>query len=120
MNRSLLVAGSGLGGLAVMAGAFGAHALAEHLDSRSLEIWDLASRYQLVHAVLIVGLGLAGLKGGGRPAGWLFIGGVVIFSGSLYVLALSGIKWLGAITPIGGLSLIAGWATLFVTALRSR
>lgn len=120
MTRSHLILGSLLGGLAVVAGAFGAHALADHLDERAMAIWDLASRYQLVHAVVIVMLGFAAPRKGWTVAGWLFVTGVVVFSGSLYLLAVTHIRWLGAITPIGGVSLIAGWATIFIAALRSR
>lgn len=107
-----------MGFIGVGAGAFGAHALSERLSPRMLEIWKTAAQYQLVHAVALVALG-AWLTSGGpgagfvatlaQTAGWAFALGVVVFSGSLYLLALTEIRWLGAITPIGGVGFLLGW-----------
>jgi uncharacterized membrane protein YgdD (TMEM256/DUF423 family) len=100
-------------GLAVAAGAFGAHALKAALPPDALAIWETAARYQTYHALALVALAALG---GDRPpralrvAGWLFVAGTVLFSGSLYALAWSGMRALGAITPLGGAAFIAGWA----------
>jgi uncharacterized membrane protein YgdD (TMEM256/DUF423 family) len=107
--------------IGVAAGAFGAHALKERLAPDLLEVWRTAALYQLVHAL---GMILAGLAATQRPtgsiaaAGWALLLGTVLFSGSLYVLALSGVRWLGAITPFGGLAFLAGWALLAWGSLR--
>lgn len=109
-----LVAGI-LGALAVAAGAFGAHALRERLDAASLATFETGARYQLLHALAAVGAALRAAAGGGsaaRRAGWLFVAGSVVFAGTLYGLALGGPRWLGAITPLGGLALISGWLAL--------
>jgi uncharacterized membrane protein YgdD (TMEM256/DUF423 family) len=106
-----------LGFLGVALGAFGAHALRDRLAPAALQIWNTAVLYHLLHAVALLSLGLYARASGAdvrTPAG-LFIAGILIFSGSLYALALSGIKPLGAITPVGGLCLLAGWAWLAVT-----
>ncbi len=110
--------GALMGGLAVAAGAFGAHALRERLDARSLEIFETAVRYQMYHAfALLVAAWM--ISTGARQAGtaaWLFTGGVLVFSGSLYLLVLTGTRWLGAITPIGGVLMIGGWLMLALAA----
>jgi uncharacterized membrane protein YgdD (TMEM256/DUF423 family) len=112
--------GAILGGLAVAAGAFGAHGLRERLDARSLEVFETAAKYQMYHAPALLAVGLLALTGRGGTslnlAGWSFLVGVLIFSGTLYALAFTGIRWLGAITPIGGLALIVGWFALAVAA----
>jgi uncharacterized membrane protein YgdD (TMEM256/DUF423 family) len=105
-------AGAALGFLGVALGAFGAHALKTRLSPEALQIWNTAVLYHLVHALALFALGLY-LKSAGadlKTAGWLFLAGVAVFSGSLYALALTGIKPLGAITPIGGLCFLAAWA----------
>ena len=127
--RALLVAGCVAGGLAVVLGAFGAHALKGRLPESALQTFETGVRYQMFHALalLLVAL-LADRLGGTWPlaAGWLFIAGVVLFSGSLYLLSartLLGIeswRWLGPITPLGGLCFIAGWAALVLAVFRSR
>ena len=109
------------GGLSVAAGAFGAHALREKVSERMLEIFDTGARYQMYHALALLLVAILISRVETPPttlfiSGWLFIIGVTIFSGSLYVLSLTGIKSLGVITPLGGLSLMAGWAALAVTA----
>ena len=108
-----LLFGAVSGGLAVVFGAFGAHALAERLTDEQLSWWDTGVRYQAWHALALLAVGVLGRMGVGTgPSGWLFAGGTLIFSGTLYAMALGGPRWFGAITPIGGLLLIAGWATL--------
>ena len=108
--------GSLLGGLAVAAGAFGAHLLEKQLDTRSLQVFETAARYQMFHALAIGLVGVLGMVGGStrplRVAGWAFLVGTVLFSGSLYALALTGITKLGAITPIGGVGFLVGWTAL--------
>ena len=117
MNKGLLAAGAIDAGLAVAAGAFGAHALRERLEPRALEIFETAARYQMYHALAIVLCAVLATSGA-RTAGWIFQAGIVIFSGSLYLLAATDVKVLGAITPLGGLAFLVGWAWLAVTALR--
>lgn len=127
MTRIFLAIAALLGGLAVAAGAFASHALKEKLTDRALEIFETGARYQMYHALalLLVALlcnsGLQTLPYEAPPptlvtAGIAFIVGVVIFSGSLYALSLSGIKWLGAITPLGGAAFLVGWGCLAVAA----
>ena len=123
MSRFLLTAAGLLGGAAVAAGAFGAHGLKSLLDARGQAAnWETASRYALAHALA---LAIVGVWSQVRPAallgaaGWCLLAGTMIFSGCLFVLALSGMKWLGAIVPIGGGLLIAGWALLAVAGWRA-
>ncbi|HEY5792380.1 MAG TPA: DUF423 domain-containing protein, partial [Chthoniobacterales bacterium] len=100
-----------LGFLGVGLGAFGAHKLKPHLQELgTLAAWETAVLYHLIHAVAI--LAFAALKLASPLTGWCWLIGTIIFSGSLYVLALTGIKWLGAITPIGGVLFLAGWLLL--------
>jgi uncharacterized membrane protein YgdD (TMEM256/DUF423 family) len=117
MTRIFLSLAAILAGLSVAAGAFGSHALREKISDRSLEIFEVGTRYQMYHALalLVVGLLLSRIES--PPAtmiasGWLFIIGIVIFSGSLYALSLSGVKFLGAIAPLGGAAFLAGWGAL--------
>ena len=108
-------------GLAVAIGAFGAHGLQGRLDSYSMTIYERAVFYHFVHALGILIVSLMPLSRAGIA--WtcgLLLAGVILFSGSLYALALTGHRVLGAITPFGGVSFIAGWVVLAVTALRSR
>jgi uncharacterized membrane protein YgdD (TMEM256/DUF423 family) len=122
MSRLFLVLGSVSGALAVAAGAFGAHALRGRLDPRALEIYEVAARYQIYHALALLVVAIAAARWpGGEPlaAGWLFVAGTVVFSGSLYALSLGAPRWLGAVTPVGGLALIAGWLVLAVAAWRT-
>jgi uncharacterized membrane protein YgdD (TMEM256/DUF423 family) len=115
MAQTWIVTGSLLAAVAVAAGAFGAHGLREQLSARSLEIWHTAAFYHQVHAVALLVVALLVERAATRRlevAGWLFFGGVVVFSGSLYALALSGVSWLGAITPLGGVALIGGWLVI--------
>lgn len=120
--RSPLIALGALNAaIAVAAGAFAAHGLRGRLDARALEVFETAARYQIYHAFAIVLAGMLAASGatrGAQAAGWMFQAGIVLFSGSLYVLALTGEKALGAVTPLGGLALLAGWLWLGWTAWR--
>jgi uncharacterized membrane protein YgdD (TMEM256/DUF423 family) len=112
--RLFIVAGCVAALLAVAAGAFGAHALKTHLAPDMLAVYKTGVEYQYYHAfgLILVGLAQLHLPASAylRAAGWLMLAGIVLFSGSLYLLALSGATWLGAVTPLGGLSFIAAWA----------
>lgn len=103
-----------LGFLGVALGAFGAHALKAILTANArMDDWRTATLYHLVHAAVLVAISLG--ERVPRVAWWLFTGGIVIFSGTLYALSITNIKWLGAITPIGGLALLGGWVALAFT-----
>lgn len=122
-QRSILLTGAALGGLAVAIGAFGAHALKAKLaETGYADTYELAVRYQFYHALALL---LTGLLMQNVPskafayAGLLFLLGVIFFSGSLFVLSLSGLKVLGAVTPIGGLCFIAGWCLLLAGILKN-
>ena len=107
--------------IAIAAGAFAAHGLREKLDARALEVFETGARYHMYHAFALVLVGVIAATSaarGSQTAGWLFQIGIVLFSGSLYALALTGTKGLGAITPIGGLAFLAGWLWLAWTAWR--
>ena len=114
MRNPLVAAGAINAALAVAAGAFAAHALRDRLDDKALAVFETGARYQIYHALAMV---LAGVLAARGP-GWTFQIGIVMFSGSLYVLALTDVKLLGAITPFGGLAFLAAWIWLAVTALR--
>ncbi len=111
-----------LGALGVCAGAFAAHGLKAVLEPDMLAIWETGARYQLIHALALLGLASLGTRTGtaGRLAGFAFCFGILIFSGSLYALAVTGLRWLGAITPLGGLLLIFGWLLLAWEGWRAR
>ncbi len=115
MDRTFTAVAALFGFLGVALGAFGAHALRASLDPRDLEIFETAVRYQLVHAVALLGVAWAWTRWPGTAtvtAGWLFVAGILIFSGSLYALVLTGQRWMGAITPVGGVAFLAGWLAL--------
>ncbi|NJR66279.1 MAG: DUF423 domain-containing protein [Leptolyngbyaceae cyanobacterium CRU_2_3] len=119
--RVLLFIAAILGGTSVAAGAFASHALKEKLPERSLEIFETAARYQMYHALalLLVVLLLSRAEAAASlltATGIAFIVGVILFSGSLYALSLSGIKILGAVTPLGGLAFLVGWGCLAIAA----
>ena len=106
-------------GLGVAAGAFGAHALRARLEPRLLEVFETAVRYQMYHALALLAVAWVASRVPGSmstAAGWLFVAGTVIFSGSLYAMVFTGIRALGAITPIGGVCFIAGWVCLALAA----
>ena len=115
MDRIFFMLGSVFAFLGVAAGAFGAHGLKGKLDEPMLEVFETGARYQMYHglALLAVAWALSRWPGGMMTtAGWLFVAGILVFSGSLYLLSLTGIRWLGAITPIGGVMLLAGWGCM--------
>lgn len=122
-GRTWLVVGSVLGGLGVALGAFGAHSLKGRLDELgTVATFETAAHYHMLHALALLAVGLLAARqnGGGLTiAGAGFTLGIVLFSGSLYVLALTGIKWLGAITPFGGVLFLVAWAALAWGAARS-
>lgn len=123
MDRLFFALGAVSGFLSVALGAFGAHALRQRLQLSPdmLRIWETGVHYQMMHALALLAIGFAATRYPNGPwpaAGWCFVAGTVVFSGSLYVLSLSGIRWLGAITPIGGVLFLVGWILLVVTALR--
>jgi uncharacterized membrane protein YgdD (TMEM256/DUF423 family) len=113
--------GAILAGLSVAAGAFGAHALRQQLEPRMLEVFETAARYQMYHA-----LGLFAVawicqqteSQAAQVAGWAFLAGILLFSGSLYAMVFTGVRGFGAVTPIGGVAFIIGWAALAVAALQ--
>jgi len=113
--RLLITLGALLAGIGVAAGAFGAHGLSDVLSPDRLGVYETAVRYQLIHAVAMVVVGVLMVT---VPAvhvivaGWLFLAGTVLFSGSLYLLVLTDTPWLGAITPFGGVAWIVGWGVL--------
>lgn len=120
MAKLFITLASVSGLLAVTLGAFGAHALKARLDDYSQGVWETAVQYHFYHALALLAVGIVAL---GQPqstllrsSGSLFLLGTLIFSGSLYLLALSGTRWLGAVTPLGGLAFIAGWACLAVAS----
>jgi uncharacterized membrane protein YgdD (TMEM256/DUF423 family) len=115
VTKPLVAAGAINAAIAVAAGAFAAHGLRSRLDARALEVFETGARYQMYHALAMV---LCGVLAMTRP-GWTFQAGIVLFSGSLYALALTDVKVLGAITPLGGLAFLAGWIWLAVSALRA-
>lgn len=127
MNKRILITASLFGMLAVVFGAFGAHALKDSLPATELEVWKTGVNYQFYHALAL--LFLAVFSGAsGKPVKWpyyAFTSGIILFSGSLYLLStssLTGFHWffLGPVTPIGGLLLISGWMGLLVTAIKSK
>jgi uncharacterized membrane protein YgdD (TMEM256/DUF423 family) len=122
MDRVFVVLGSASAFMAVAAGAFGAHALRARLAPDLLAAFETGVRYQMYHALgLLVVAWAAGRwpVAPVRAAGWLFVAGTVLFSGSLYALGLTGTRWFGAITPAGGLLFLAGWTMLALGAWRS-
>jgi uncharacterized membrane protein YgdD (TMEM256/DUF423 family) len=109
----LLAAGALNAAIAVAAGAFGAHALRARLEPRALEIFETGARYQMYHALAMLLAGVVATRfPGAATAGWIFQAGIVLFAGSLYALALSDVKVLGAITPLGGVAFLIGWGLL--------
>ncbi|HEX6642045.1 MAG TPA: DUF423 domain-containing protein [Thermoanaerobaculia bacterium] len=124
MHRTFLALAALSGLIAVAAGAFGAHALEARLATDRLAIFETAARYQMYHALALVGVAwaaqaLPSASGTLAASGWAFVFGTLVFCGSLYLFALGGPRWLGAITPIGGLGFLAGWALLGLGALRA-
>ena len=115
MDRLFFTLGAISAFIAVALGAFAAHGLKARLSPDMLATFEVGARYQMYHALALLGVGgVAGRLPGGTVtvAGWLFVAGTILFSGSLYALSLTGHRWLGAITPLGGLAFLAGWAAL--------
>jgi uncharacterized membrane protein YgdD (TMEM256/DUF423 family) len=121
-GRLFVVIGSLSAFLAVALGAFAAHGLKDKLSPELFAIWEVGVRYHLYHAVALFAVAWVAHQwpaANAAAAGWLFVAGTVIFSGSLYALSLSGLRWLGAVTPVGGLCFLAGWGWLAWSMWRS-
>jgi len=121
MDRLLLALGAISAGVAVAAGAFGAHGLKARVSPEMLAVFETGARYQMYHALGLAAAAWAASRWPGAAAGWaggLFLAGTAIFSGSLYALALGAPRWLGAVTPIGGVAFLAGWGALAWAAIR--
>jgi uncharacterized membrane protein YgdD (TMEM256/DUF423 family) len=122
MDRVFFALGAVAAFIGVALGAFAAHGLKSRLDPAMLATFEIGVRYHMYHALALLGVAWAHTRWPGAwtsAAGWLFVAGIVIFSGTLYALALSGARWLGAITPLGGLAILAGWLCLAWAALKS-
>ena len=122
MAKLFLLMAAANGFLAVSLGAFAAHGLRARLGPDLLATFQTGVQYHMYHALALLGVGVLALHypnaASLRTSGYLFLAGILLFSGSLYVLAISGVRWLGAITPLGGLAFLAGWALLGWTAWR--
>ncbi len=120
-ERTFALLGALFGLLGVAFGAFGAHALRARLATADLEIFETAVRYQMYHALALFAVAWAATQWESPLfgwSGWLFVGGVVVFSGSLYLLVLTDTRWLGAVTPLGGVALLGGWLLLGLGVFR--
>jgi uncharacterized membrane protein YgdD (TMEM256/DUF423 family) len=121
--KAFLVAGGAAALLAVALGAFGAHALKSRIPPEMLAVWHTAVEYHVFHALGLLAVGLVAVQLPEsallRWSGWAMLAGILLFSGSLYALALSGERWLGAVTPIGGLAFLAAWALFVAAVLRA-
>ena len=119
MAKLFITLASLSGMTAVMLGAFGAHALRERLDDYARGVFETAVQYHFYHSLALLAVGLLAVSQPQtvmlKSSGWLFLIGILIFSGSLYLLSITGVRWLGAVTPLGGLAFIAGWACLAAT-----
>ena len=137
VSRLFLMIGALSAAISVAAGAFGAHALRARVEPRLLEVFETAARYQMYHAFALIAVALVLARGNGIgngitaavlgptpgtgiavASGWCFVVGTVLFSGSLYAMTFTGIRALGAITPLGGVAFIAGWVCLAVAVMR--
>lgn len=121
MKSGWLVSGAMAGAIAVALGAFGAHAMKSKVSVDLLGIFETGVRYHMYHTLALLAVAWAATRWPGpwvNAAGWLFVAGIVVFSGSLYVMTFTGARWLGAVTPIGGLCFIAGWIALAVSGWR--
>jgi uncharacterized membrane protein YgdD (TMEM256/DUF423 family) len=124
MERLFFAIGAIFAFIAVAAGAFGAHGLKDRLSAEMLAIFETAARYQMYHALALLAVAWATTRFSNSPqivatSGWLFIAGTILFSGSLYALSLTETRWLGAITPLGGLAFLAGWLCLAYAAFKA-
>ena len=114
--------GAFLAGVGVLLGAFGAHSLENMVEEKAIETFRTGARYQMIHALALLAVAFASTRWPGplvQASGWLFVLGIALFCGSLYAITFTGIRTLGAITPIGGLCFISGWICLGLAALRS-
>ncbi len=118
MNR-LIPAATLVGFLSVALGAFGAHALEGKLTAAGIDWWHTATLYGLTHAGVALAAGLSGRGGKIAAGGWLVVAGAVIFAGTLYAMALGAPRWFGAITPVGGIGMLAGWIMIGLGGLAS-
>jgi len=121
MSERFFILGSFFALLAVAAGAFGGHVLKPRLAPDLFDIFEVAVRYHMYHALALLASSWAVTQWPGtltQIAGWAFVAGIVLFAGSLYLLSLSGVRWLGAVTPLGGLSFMVGWFCLAYAAWR--
>jgi uncharacterized membrane protein YgdD (TMEM256/DUF423 family) len=121
MDSTFFVVGALSALVAVAAGAFGAHSLRDVVAPELIPTFETGARYQMYHALGLIVVSFAAVRWPGTAtalAGWLFVAGTLLFSGSLYLLVLTGLRWLGAITPLGGLAFIVGWASLAYAAWR--
>jgi len=121
VDRVFFALGAISGLLAVAVGAFGAHALRSRIVPDMQTVFEVGARYHMYHALALLAAGWAVARwpgGAAVTAGWLFVAGTIVFSGSLYLLSVTGQRWLGAITPLGGLAFIVGWGALAWAALR--
>ena len=115
------VVGAVSAAVGVALGAFGAHGLKSRVSAEMLAVFETGVRYQMYHALALLAVGWTATRWPGSAvsvSGWLFLSGIVLFSGSLYLMTFTGARWLGAITPIGGLAFILGWSMLAVAALK--
>ena len=122
MERTFFLLGTASAFVGVAAGAFGAHGLKDRLSPELLNTFEVGARYQMYHAFALLAAAWAQTRWPGAAtaaAGWLFVAGTLLFSGSLYLLSLTGVRWLGAITPLGGLAFLAGWLCLAWAAVKS-
>ncbi len=122
MDRVFFGVGAVLGAVGVAAGAFGAHALRTRLAPEMLAVFETGVRYHLMHALALLAVGWAAARWPApavTAAGWLFVAGILLFSGSLYALALTGVRTLGLVTPVGGVAFILGWIALVWAAWRA-
>jgi uncharacterized membrane protein YgdD (TMEM256/DUF423 family) len=122
MMRWFWMLGAGFALLGVAAGAFGAHALRDRMSVDMLAVYETGVRYQMYHALALLAAAWAvdrWASGAAVFAGWAFVVGILLFSGSLYILTLTGTRWLGMVTPLGGVAFLAGWAALILAAWRS-
>ncbi len=122
MSRLFLVLGALSACMAVALGAFAAHGLRDRVPPDMLAVFETGARYQMYHALALIAVAWVATRGGGgtiAASGWLFVAGTLLFSGSLYALVLTGHRWLGAITPLGGVAFLLGWLALAVAAWRA-
>jgi len=121
--RWFLVMGAVNGGLAVLLGAFAAHVLKQRIDPDMLEVFRTGVQYHAIHALALLVVGLLGRSRNMSSAlalsGWALLAGILLFSGSLYILALGGARWLGAVTPFGGIAFLIAWIAMAVAAVRA-